>query len=157
VDWNKLKAEVVAALTVVFMIQNSKLHWGVDPAGVAAIVGLMGTLIVMYAMSHTAQVKAASAMEVKAMPDPASAPASDAGTTVAKVLMMILLLGGLTMGAGCHGLAAKTAKDIDTASSQILPEYVSYVDADPKLDAPAKQRRKDQVSALQDVIKNAQK
>jgi hypothetical protein len=58
---------------------------------------------------------------------------------------------------GCGGLSKKTAKDIETASEMILPEYLSYVEADPKLKDAQKQDRKNQVRALQDVIRAAQK
>ncbi len=150
-DWNKLKAEIVAALTVVFLVLNTKLGWGIDGNGIAAIVGLMGSLIVMYAMSHNAQVKAV-AQVASSTPTPED---GNAGTNVSKLLMIAILL-GIVLG-GCSGLASKTAKDIDNASSMILPEYLIYVDADPKLDTDGKRQRHDQVQALQDVVRNAQK
>lgn len=71
-------------------------------------------------------------------------------------LIMIVLL-ALAVGGGCSGLGAKTAKDIETASEMILPEYLSYVEADPKLKDAQKQDRKNQVRALRDVIRAAQK
>jgi hypothetical protein len=71
------------------------------------------------------------------------------------VLMVAVL--ALAVAGGCSGLGAKTAKDIETASSMILPEYLAYVDADPKLKPEQKQDRRDQVRALKDVIRAAQK
>lgn len=73
------------------------------------------------------------------------------------MLLMVAIL-ALAVGGGCSGgLGAKTAKDIETASEMILPEYLSYVEADPKLKDAQKQDRKNQVRALQDVIRAAQK
>ena len=69
-------------------------------------------------------------------------------------LMLVVLVLGV---GGCGGLASKTAKDIETASSMILPEYLSYVEADPKLKPEDKKERRMQVRALQDVIRAAQK
>lgn len=75
-----------------------------------------------------------------------------------RAFLAILLILALGVGGGCGGgLGAKTAKDIETASEMILPEYLSYVDADPKLKDDQKQDRRNQVRALRDVIRAAQK
>jgi hypothetical protein len=73
------------------------------------------------------------------------------------MLLMIAVL-ALAIGGGCSGgLGAKTAKDIAVAVEMIAPEYLQYVEADPKLKDAQKQDRKNQVRALQDVIRAAQK
>jgi len=73
------------------------------------------------------------------------------------LLFVALMILALVVGGGCSGLGAKTAKDIETASSMILPEYEAYVEADPKLKPEDKLDRKNQVRALRDVIRAAQK
>lgn len=73
-----------------------------------------------------------------------------------RAFLAVLLILVLGVG-GCGGLASKTAKDIETASSMILPEYLAYVEADPKLKSADKQERRMQIRALQDVIRAAQK
>lgn len=70
------------------------------------------------------------------------------------VLAMVLVLAMLSCAGG---LAKKTAKDIDTAAEMILPEYLVYVEADPKLDTEQKKDRQRQIQALRDVVRNAQK
>jgi hypothetical protein len=72
-------------------------------------------------------------------------------------LIMIVLL-ALAVGGGCSGgLGAKTAKDIEEAVEQIIPEYMVYVALDPKLKDDQKQDRRRQVEALRRVVRAAQK
>lgn len=75
-------------------------------------------------------------------------------TGIIAVLMVLALASG-----GCGGgLGAKTAKDIETAMEDpILPEYLAYVEADPKLKDQDRRDRKQKVQALRFVIKAAQK
>lgn len=73
------------------------------------------------------------------------------------VLLVLALTVVLAVASCAGGLGKKTAKDIDTAASMILPEYLAYVEADPKLDSEQKKDRQRQIQALRDVIRNAQK
>lgn len=70
------------------------------------------------------------------------------------ILLMVLALG---VGGCGGGLGAKTAKDIEVASEMILPEYLQYVEADPKLKDRDKQERRDQVRAFRNAVQAAQK
>lgn len=75
-----------------------------------------------------------------------------------KPLLLAMLILALVVGGGCNGgLGAKTAKDIEVAVEMIAPEYLQYVEADPKLKDAQKQDRKNQIRALRDVLKAAQK
>lgn len=89
--------------------------------------------------------------------DQISIKKGDSKTLKRVVLPALVLCLALAGGGCCGGLGSKTAKDIETASEMILPEYLSYVDADPKLKDDQKQDRRNQVRALRDVIKAAQK
>lgn len=53
-------------------------------------------------------------------------------------------------GAGCcdHSLALRAVREMEQAHEMILPEYLSYVDADAKLDRDEKTDRHKQAEAL---------
>jgi hypothetical protein len=74
------------------------------------------------------------------------------------MLLMVVAVLALAVGGGCSGgLGAKTAKDIEEAVEQIIPEYMVYVALDPKLKDDQKQDRRRQVEALRRVVRAAQK
>ncbi len=73
------------------------------------------------------------------------------------LLVIVAVLALVAVGGCSGGLGTKTAKDIEVAVEMIAPEYLAYVEADPKLKDAQKQDRKNQVRALRDVLKAAQK
>ncbi len=77
---------------------------------------------------------------------------------ISRMAFIVFFVLALAIGGGCGGgLGAKTARDIETASDMILIEYMTYVEADPKLKEEQKQDRQQQVKAMRDVIRAAQK
>jgi hypothetical protein len=73
-----------------------------------------------------------------------------------RFLIPVALLALVVGGCG-GGLAEKTAKDLEVAAEMILPDYLRYVEADPKLDAGSKRDRENHVRAFRDVLKAAQR
>jgi hypothetical protein len=75
---------------------------------------------------------------------------------VRKAFVVVILVAVILSFAGCSGFGAKTAKDIEVAIEMIAPEYLAYVDADPKLKDAQKQDRRRQIEALRKVVRAAQ-
>jgi hypothetical protein len=162
-----LKAEILTLLGFVLVWANHKFNLGFSPTEIAAGAGLLVALILKIAHVEATKIKWLSALDPSADPAPGNpgtitTPATivlkpDVSTAPTAKILMILVLAGLVLaGGGCSGLRAKTASDLQTASEQILPEYLGYIQADPKLDQAARDRRVRQVQAFQQVLKDAQ-
>lgn len=80
-----------------------------------------------------------------------------AGGNVKGLAFILVACLALAAGGGCSGLGTKTAKDLDTGLSMVLPEYLGYVEVDLKLSKEQKLDRQNQVRAIFDVLKAAQK
>lgn len=64
----------------------------------------------------------------------------------------------LALVAGCSFAAERyAAKQTEDSAELVLPEYLTYVENDPNLDADAKARRKRNVEAMREAMKQLRK